>query len=207
MVSPDILGSLTGFIIQTISNSGYLGIFLLMVAESALIPIPSEVIMSFSGYLVSSGRFDASLVIAAGSIGNLVGSLIAYFVGAYLGRGFVLRYGRYVLLKRSHLELAESYFERYGGRAVFVSRLLPAIRTYISLPAGTGKMDLKRFALFTLLGSIIWNTALTFIGIKLGQEWEHIRKYSNYFDALVIIIVIIAIIAYWRKKRSASQLS
>ena len=138
MFSPDVVGSLTGFIIHTISNSGYLGIFLLMVAESALIPIPSEVIMPFSGYLVSSGRFDTILVIAAGSIGNLVGSLIAYFVGAYLGRGFVLRYGKYVLLKRSHLELAESYFERYGSRAVFVSRLLPAIRTYISLPAGTG---------------------------------------------------------------------
>ncbi len=113
MVTIEILSGLTNFIIQTISNSGYLGIFFLMVAESALIPIPSEVIMPFSGYLVSSGRFNVAEVIAASSIGNLVGSLIAYYIGVYLGRGFVLRYGRYVLLKKYHLELAESYFKKY----------------------------------------------------------------------------------------------
>ncbi|MDE1830687.1 MAG: DedA family protein [Thaumarchaeota archaeon] len=176
-----------------------------MVAESALIPIPSEVIMPFSGYLVSAGKFNVVLVIAAGSIGNLVGSLIAYYVGVYLGRGFVLRYGKYVLLKKSHLELAESYFAKYGDRATFVSRLLPAIRTYISLPAGTGKMNIKRFAAFTLAGSIVWNTALTFIGIKLGEEWGSIRKYSSYFDILVVIVVIIAIVVYWKKKRKVSD--
>ena len=201
MVAAEILGNLTNFIIQTISNSGYVGIFLLMVAESALIPIPSEVIMPFSGYLVSTGKFNAILVIAAGSIGNLVGSLIAYFVGAYLGRGFVLKYGKYVLLKKSHLELAESYFKKYGARATFISRLLPAIRTYVSLPAGTGKMDLKRFAALTLAGSIIWNAALTFIGIKLGEEWNSIRKYSSYFDILVVVIVVIAIVVYWKKRK------
>lgn len=206
MVALEILGSLTNFIIQAISNSGYVGIFLLMIAESALIPIPSEVIMPFSGYLVSSGKFNVILVIMAGSIGNLVGSLIAYFVGIYLGRGFVLRYGKYVLLKKSHLELAESYFKKYGNRSIFVSRLLPAIRTYISLPAGAAKMNLKRFAAFTLAGSIIWNTALTYIGIKLGQEWDHIRRYSSYFDAIVVVVVIIAIIAYWKKRKSSPQL-
>lgn len=176
-----------------------------MVAESALIPIPSEVIMPFSGYLVSAGKFNAAAVIAAGSIGNLVGSVIAYYVGIYLGRGFVLRYGKYVMLKKSHLELAESYFTKYGDKATFVSRLLPLIRTYISLPAGTGRMNLRRFVVFTLAGSIVWNTALTFIGIKLGEEWTNIRKYSNYFDILVIVLVVIAIIAYWKKKRSLSD--
>lgn len=205
MVTLEILLAITNFIIQTISNLGYLGIFFLMVAESALIPIPSEVIMPFSGYLVSSGRFNVGLVIAAGSIGNLVGSLIAYYIGAYLGRGFVLRYGRYVLLKKSHLELAESYFARYGDRATFLSRLLPVVRTYISLPAGTGKMNVRRFAAFTLAGSIIWNSALTFIGMKLGEEWNNIRKYSGYFDILVVIAVIVAIIVYWKKKKVSSS--
>ena len=187
MVTLEIISNLTNFIIQTISNSGYAGIFFLMVAESALIPIPSEVIMPFSGYLVSTGKFNAIAVIMVGSIGNLVGSLIAYFVGVYLGRGFVLKYGKYVLLKKSHLEVAESYFKKYGNRATFISRLLPAIRTYISLPAGVAKMNLKKFAAYTLIGSIIWNTALTYIGITLGQEWDSIRKYSSYFDVIVII--------------------
>ncbi|MGI0087532.1 MAG: DedA family protein [Nitrosotalea sp.] len=207
MVTAEILGNLTNFIIQTISNSGYIGIFFLMVAESALIPIPSEVIMPFSGYLVSTGKFNVILVIIAGSIGNLVGALIAYFVGSYLGRGFVLKYGKYVLLKKSHLELAESYFKKYGDRSTFISRLLPAIRTYVSLPAGVAKMNLKKFAVFTLIGSIIWNTALTYIGIKLGEEWNNIRKYSDYFDAIVVIVVIVAIIAYWRKRKSTQPVN
>jgi len=178
-----------------------------MVAESALIPIPSEVIMPFSGYLVSTGKFNAAAVIMAGSIGNLVGSLIAYFVGVYLGRGFVLRYGKYVLLKKSHLEIAESYFKKYGNRATFISRLLPAIRTYISLPAGVAKMNLKKFAAYTLIGSIIWNTALTYIGITLGQEWDSIRKYSSYFDVIVVIAIIVGIILYWRSRRKATESS
>lgn len=207
MVTAEILGNLSNFIIQIVSNSGYVGIFSLMVAESALIPIPSEVIMPFSGYLVSTGKFNIILVIIAGSIGNLVGALIAYFVGSYLGRGFVLRYGKYVLLKKSHLELAESYFKKYGDRSTFVSRLLPAIRTYVSLPAGAAKMNLKRFVIFTLAGSIIWNAALTYIGLKLGDEWSSIRKYSDYFDAIVIIVVIIAIIAYWKKRKTTQPVN
>lgn len=175
-----------------------------MVAESALIPIPSEVIMPFSGYLVSTGKFNAVLVILAGSVGNLVGSLIAYFIGAYLGREIVLRYGRYILLKKSHLDLAESYFRKYGSKSTFISRMLPAIRTYVSLPAGTAKMDLKKFVVLTFTGSVIWNAALTFIGVSLGEEWESIRKYSSYFDAIVIVVVIIAIVVYL-KKRSVSS--
>ncbi len=205
MVTLEILSGLTNFIIQTISNSGYLGVFLLMVAESALIPIPSEVIMPFSGYLVSTGKFSIIPVILTGSIGNLVGALIAYAVGTYLGRSFVLKYGKYVLLKKSHLELAESYFKKYGNRSTFISRLLPAIRTYISLPAGVAKMNLKMFSLYTFIGSVIWNSTLTYIGLKLGQEWDSIRKYSNYFDMLVIAAVVIAIVVYLKKRRQVSD--
>ena len=200
MVTLEIINSLTNFIIQTISNSGYGGIFLLMVAESALIPIPSEVIMPFSGYLVSTGKLNAIFVVLAGSIGNLVGSLIAFFIGSRLGRNFILKYGRYVLLKKSHLELTENYFRKYGERATFISRLLPAVRTYISLPAGVANMNLKKFSTYTLGGSIIWNTMLTYVGIKLGQEWTNIRQYSSYFDIVVIVGVIIAIIIFVKRR-------
>lgn len=176
-----------------------------MVAESALIPIPSEVIMPFSGYLVSTGRFNPFAVIIAGSLGNLAGSLIAYFIGIYLGRGFILKYGKYVLLKKSHLEIAETYFRKYGNKATLISRLLPAVRTYVSLPAGIAKMSLKKFAAYTFVGSVIWNTALTYIGVTLGAEWNGIRKYSTYFDALVIIGTIIAIILFLRSRRKEQK--
>lgn len=173
-----------------------------MIAESALIPIPSEVIMPFSGYLVSSGKFNVVYVIMAGSIGNLVGSLVAYYIGIRLGREFILRYGKYVLLRKSHLELTESYFKKYGDRSTFISRMLPAVRTYISLPAGVAKMNLKKFIIYTLIGSIIWNSALTYIGIQLGQQWKNILHYSNYFDGIVVIGVIVAIVIFLRSRRN-----
>jgi len=202
LVVLEILNNLTDFIISTISGSGYIGIFLLMIAESALIPIPSEVIMPFSGYLVSSGKFNVVYVIIAGSIGNLVGSLVAYYIGFRLGREFILRYGKYVLLRKSHLELTESYFKKYGNRSTFISRMLPAVRTYISLPAGVAKMNIRSFIIYTLIGSIIWNSALTYIGIQLGQEWKNILHYSDYFDVIVIIGAIVAIAIFLRSRRN-----
>ena len=173
-----------------------------MIAESALIPIPSEVIMPFSGYLVSSGKLNVVYVIIAGSIGNLIGSLVAYYIGLRLGREFILKYGKYVLLRKSHLETTESYFKKYGDRSTFISRMLPAVRTYISLPAGVAKMNLKKFIIYTLIGSIIWNSILTYIGIQLGQEWKNILHYSDYFDAIVVIGVIIAIAVFLRSRRN-----
>ena len=173
-----------------------------MIAESALIPIPSEVIMPFSGYLVSSGKLNVAYVIIAGSIGNLVGSLVAYHIGLRLGREFILKYGKYVLLRKSHLEITESYFKKYGDRSTFISRMLPAVRTYISLPAGIAKMNLKKFAAYTLIGSIIWNSALTYIGIQLGQEWKNILHYSDYFDGIVIVGVIVVIVIFLKKRKN-----
>jgi len=200
MVALDIISNLANFVIQTISNAGYLGIFFLMVAESALIPIPSEIIMPFSGYLASTGKLNPVLIILAGSVGNLVGSLIAYFVGVKLGREFIVKYGKYVLLKKSHLNWTESYFKKYGDRSTFVSRLLPAIRTYISLPAGVAKMNLKKFSIYTFAGSIIWSTMLTYVGIALGDQWTSIRHYSDYIDGAVIVGVVIIIIIIAKKR-------
>jgi membrane protein DedA with SNARE-associated domain len=200
MVALDIISTLANFIIQTISNTGYLGIFVLMTLESALVLIPSEIIMPFSGYLVSTGKLDLIGVIIAGGAGNLAGSLIAYFIGIKLGRAFILKYGKYILLKKSHLEWAESFFEKHGNKTTFVTRLLPGIRTYISLPAGMAKMDLKKFCLYTFVGSIIWSAMLTYVGVALGEEWNKIRQYSDYVDALVIIGIIIVVIIIIKKK-------
>ena len=207
MVSLDIINNLANFVIQTISNTGYLGIFALMIAESALIPIPSEIIMPFSGYLVSTGKFNPILVIIAGSIGNLVGSLIAYIIGIKLGREIILKYGKYILIKKSHLDWTESFFKKYGNKSTFVSRLLPAIRTYISLPAGVAKMNLKKFVLYTFAGSIIWSTMLTYVGVALGEEWTKIRHYSDYIDGLVIIVIIIIVIIIIKKRIGKTETS
>jgi membrane protein DedA with SNARE-associated domain len=200
MVVSDIVSNLANFIIQIISNSGYLGIFFLMIAESALIPIPSEIIMPFSGYLVSTGKLNPIFVIIAGSIGNLVGSLVAYFIGVKLGREFILKYGKYVLLKKSHLDWTESFFKKYGNSSTFVSRMLPVIRTYISLPAGIAKMNLRKFSLYTFVGSIIWSAMLTLVGIVLGEEWTKIRNYSEYIDGLVIVGILIVVIIVIKRR-------
>ena len=200
MVALDIISALANFVIQIISNTGYLGIFVLMILESALIPIPSEIIMPFSGYLVSTGKFNLIGVVIAGGAGNLVGSLIAYFIGIKLGRAIILKYGKYILLKKSHLDWAESFFEKHGNKTAFVTRLLPGIRTYISLPAGIAKMNLKKFSLYTFVGSIIWSAMLAYVGIALGEEWPKIRQYSHYIDIAVIIGIIIVIIIIVKKR-------
>ena len=204
-MSLEIVTSLINFITSTISGSGYVAIFLLMIAESALIPIPSEIIMPFSGFLVSTGEFNAVYVVIAGSVGNLVGSLIAYFVGSRLGREFILRYGKYVLLRKSHLELTETYFKKYGDGSTFIGRMLPAVRTYISLPAGLAKMNLKKFVIYTLIGSIIWNSGLTYVGMVLAERWHSILQYSDYLDVAVIIGVIVVIALFVRSRRKHAE--
>jgi membrane protein DedA with SNARE-associated domain len=203
----DIVGNVANFVIQTISNTGYLGIFALMIAESALIPIPSEIIMPFSGYLVSTGKFNPVLVIIAGALGNLVGSLVAYLIGIKIGREIILKYGRYIMIQKSHLDWTESFFKKYGDRSTFVSRLLPAIRTYISLPAGVAKMNLKKFALYSFAGSIIWSAMLTYVGVALGEEWTKIRHYSSIIDGLVVAAVIIIAVIIIKKKLGKTETS
>src|ERR1700704_5563781 len=151
-----IIAILSAFIVATISTLGYAGIVLLMAIESACIPLPSEIIMPFSGYLVYTGRFNIWLVSVAGAFGCVVGSLVAYWVGMYGGRPFIERYGRYVLISRHDLDLADRCFARYGELIVFTSRLLPVIRTFIAFPAGVAKMNLPRFVVYTFLGSLPW---------------------------------------------------
>jgi membrane protein DedA with SNARE-associated domain len=197
-----ILSGLSAFIIATISTLGYGGVVLMMAIESACIPLPSEVIMPFSGFLVASGRFNLQIVAIMGAIGCLLGSYVAYYVGAHGGRRFIERYGRYLLIAPHELEAADRFFERWGSLAVFLSRMLPVIRTFIAFPAGVSRMKLLPFTIYTLLGSYIWCLVLAYAGMKLGQHWDELAPYFHRFDAVIAIVLVlgIAVLVYNRVK-------
>src|SRR5215813_11515590 len=194
-----IITILSGFIIATISRMGYLGIVLLMGIESACIPLPSEIIMPFSGYLVSRGELNLWGVGVAGAVGCVLGSLVAYWVGMYGGRPLIERYGKYILISRHDLDLADRLFSRYGELIIFTSRLLPAIRTFISFPAGVARMNLPRFIIYTFAGSLPWCLALAYVGKKLGEQWnkdETLKTLFHRFDFVIGIIGVLAV-AWW----------
>jgi len=205
----EVLKPVIELVISFISTAGYPGIFVLMILESALIPIPSEIIMPFSGFLVTSGKFQPIFVILAGSFGNLVGSILTYYLGIRFGREFIIKYGKYIFLKQAHLEFTERLFEKYGNRISFVGRLLPGIRTYISLPAGIGRAKIPAFILYSLAGSIIWNTMLTYAGMQLGSNWQNIDKYSIYLDiaAIAAVVFFIVWLIYKSKKEKSLKAS
>jgi membrane protein DedA with SNARE-associated domain len=202
---------LASLIIAIISGGGYLGIVLLMAIESACIPLPSEIIMPFSGYLVSTGRFDLALVATAGALGCNLGSAVAYAVGAVGGRRLVESWGRYVLMTRHDLDLVDRFFARYGSVTVFVCRLLPVIRTFIALPAGIARMPLLRFHLYTFLGSWPWCYALAYVGFRLGEQWDRdprLKQMFHEFHAVIVALFLLALVWYvWRhwKNRLPAQ--
>jgi membrane protein DedA with SNARE-associated domain len=194
-----IIALLVGLIIGTISRLGYGGIVLLMAIESACIPLPSEVIMPFSGYLVSTGVMNLWLVALAGAVGCMLGSLVAYFAGAWGGRPLVEKYGKYILISYHDLDLADRWFERYGDITIFIGRLLPVIRTFIAFPAGVAGMNLWRFNLYTFIGSFLWSIGLAWIGMKLGEHWNSLGVYFHRFNAGIGAVLFLAIAWYiWR---------
>src|SRR5207237_3046703 len=205
----EILAVLSHFIIAVISGGGYAGIVVLMGIESACIPLPSEIIMPFSGYLVSLGRFKLAWVALAGALGCNVGSIVAYYVGALGGRPLVEKYGRYVLVTRHDLELADRWFLRYGDWAVFFARLLPVVRTFIALPAGISRMNFVRFNLYTFLGSLPWCWALAYAGLKLGSRWTVLREYFHRFDTLIGLVILLGGIWFvrnrWKNRLQAAK--
>jgi len=192
----DMLILISSFVTGLIIQFGYLGIFITMALESAAMPVPSEIIMPFAGYVVFQGKLDLLLVLAAGTLGNLVGSVILYYVGLLGGRPLLIKYGKYVLISEKEIKRAEAWFKKYGTKAVFFSRMLPVVRTFSSLPAGTARMDFKKFCLYTVAGSVPWNLALLYIGVLLGKNWQEIEGVLRILD-IVIIIGIIAVIAYF----------
>lgn len=185
-----IIAYLTGIIISVISSTGYIGIFLLMTAESALIPIPSEVTMTFAGYLASIGKFNLFTVIFVGAFANLVGSWLAYWLGYWGERTIVLnvikKYGKYILISEHEFEKSEKWYRKYGEAITFFSRILPVVRTFISLPAGIAKMNFWRFTLFTFVGSLIWSALLAYIGFALGKNWNSLHPYYQKFEFVIV---------------------
>jgi membrane protein DedA with SNARE-associated domain len=202
-----ILAVLASFIIAVISASGYAGIALLMAIESACIPLPSEIIMPFSGYLVHTGQLKLFWVATAGAIGCNLGSVVAYWIGAIGGRPFIMKYGRFVLLNHHDLDRAEHFFSRYGGITVFIGRLLPVVRTFIALPAGIARMPQLRFHVYTFVGSWPWCYVLAYVGMKLGQAWESDPRFKaafHRFHLAVEIVLVIGIVwflwTHWKNR-------
>jgi membrane protein DedA with SNARE-associated domain len=191
--------------INIISSLGYWGVFLAMTLESACIPLPSEAIMPFAGFVVSEGKMTLWGITIVGALGNLAGSLIAYYVGLKGGRPLLERYGKYILITHKELDRADKWFAKYGHEAVFIGRFLPGIRTFISLPAGIAEMDVKKFSIYTLAGSLPWAFALGYVGVMLGPHWDSLKNYFHIMDAIIVIAVvmgIIYIIYRYRKKSS-----
>ena len=177
----------------TVSAIGYPGIFLLMAMDASMTPIPSELVMPFSGYLASTGRFSLLWVILVGALGNMAGAMLSYAIGYYGGRPFVLKYGKYFFLKETEIHRAEKFFERWGAYAIIISRNLPFFRMFISFPAGIAKMHFIRFSFDSFVGSIPWCTAFALLGYTLGSNWTQIRKYGVYLDVLTAILLLFII--------------
>jgi membrane protein DedA with SNARE-associated domain len=200
-----ILQPLIDWVTTTIGDHGLFAVFGLMLLESMGILIPSEAISPFAGYLVSQGRMNFFAAVAAGVLGNLVGSWIAYFVGLWGGRELWFNYGRYVGVRAHHLKVAERWFDRYGEFAVFVSRCLPVVRTFISFPAGTARMNLAKFTFYTFVGCIPWVFALTYLGYYLGENWGEVGHFLHYLDyavALGVFAGALYLFLRWRSSRS-----
>lgn len=194
-----IISVLAGFIIATISALGYSGVALMMAIESACIPLPSEIIMPFSGYLVSRGEFSLLGVSLAGALGCVIGSVTAYWVGIWGGRPFIQKFGKYFLITEHDLNIADNFFNKYGQSAVFFSRLLPVVRTFISLPAGIARMDFKKFVAYSFLGSLPWCWFLAYVGKELGDNWNTLGVYFHKFDVVIGIVIVIGIIWFIRR--------
>ena len=186
-----------------IDSWGYFAVAILMAMENACIPVPSELILGFAGYLVSAERMTFTGAMIAGMIGGMAGSIFAYVVGATGGRKFVDKYGKYFFIKKSHVDLAQKWFDKYGIRAVFFSRMLPVVRTFISLPAGFARVNFKQFLFYTFAGSLPWTALILYAGELLGDNWEYLLEIGHKFSA-AFVVVSVAIIAwlYFRRKKS-----
>lgn len=204
-----ILAILFIFIKSVIGATGYTGLALLMAIESACIPLPSELIMPFAGYLVFEGAMKLIWVATAGAIGCNLGSLVAYEIGYSGGRRLVEKYGIYIFLSRRELDWADRFFARWGEAAVFVARLLPIIRTFIALPAGIARMPRVKFHVYTFLGSWPWCFGLAYVGMKLGENWRTIGKYFHQFDAVIGAALVAGVVwfvwTHWQHRMRATE--
>ena len=203
-----ISSTIFNFAVSVVHNSGYAGVFGLMVAESATLPIPSEVVLPLAGYLVFQGQFNFALVVIVASIGSLVGTLIDYYIGCYLGRPAILRYGRYIRLNENHLKTTESWFAKHGEITVLLARFVPLIRTLVAFPAGIAKMKMWKFISFSIIGIVIWDALLTYLGYFFGQNYKTIvDDLSGAFTPIELAAVVVAIVVLivWARRRAPKQ--
>lgn len=185
--------------VMIIGTTGYPGIFLLMVLESMVFPVPSEAVMPFAGFLIVDGQFTFTGVIVASTLGSIVGSLLSYAIGYYGGKPFIHRFGKYLLLNNHHLEISQRFFDKHGQITILISRFIPVVRHLISIPAGFGKMNLITFSVYTIIGAGLWNAFLTYVGFKLKSNWAEVMKYSHIIDLVVVGILGVAALYYLYK--------
>lgn len=200
-----LLEALAHWIQVVEATLGYPGVALLMGIESACIPLPSEVIMPFAGSLVATGQFNLWAVALAGSIGCVLGSIPAYYLGALGGRPLIEKYGKYVLLSKHDLDLADALFAKRGDIMIFIARLLPVIRTFIAFPAGVVRMNMGKFILYTFVGSFPWCLGLAWVGQKMGENWDTLKPYFHRFDALIGVILVAGAVWWVRRHIKGSR--
>ena len=191
-----VINGVTSFILQVIESAGYPGILFLMALEGSFIPLPSEIILPFSGFLASEGRFSLWMIALVGAVGNIVGTLFSYTIARYLGLPFLYKYGKYVLVTREDIDRAHALFIRFGTLFIFISRLLPGIRGFIPIPAGIAKMNLIPFVTYVFLGSLFYSFALAYVGFLLGEHWNVVGPYLQRISGALLIVAAGAI-AWW----------
>lgn len=195
----ELISNVSAWALEIINTTGYVGIFILSALESAAIPIPSEVVIPFSGFLVAGGKLSFWGIVIVSTLANLFGSIILFLIGRSGGRWILERYGKYVLIHKKDLDTADRWFLKYGIATVFFGRILPLVRTFISLPAGVAKMNFARFSLFTFLGALPWNFTLALIGLKAKENWDLLHSYFEQADIFVGIAAVILIGWYIRE--------
>lgn len=197
-----IIAQLGQFVVNLISSFGYFGVFIAMAIESAAIPLPSEIILPFTGYMVFHGDFQLWPATVAATLGNLFGGMVAYYVGVLGGRPFVQKYGRYFFINQKELAMTERLFAKHGEITVFIGRLLPVVRTFISLPAGIARMNPWKMALYTVLGALPWCLFLIVVGQKMGENWNSLKPLFHRFDLLIGVVIVSGILfLIWKQRR------
>jgi membrane protein DedA with SNARE-associated domain len=194
-----IIAAVATWIMGVISSMGYGGVVLLMAIESACIPLPSEIIMPFAGFLVSKGEMTLFGIAMAGAIGCVVGSIPAYYLGMFGGRPLVEKYGKYVLISHKDLDMADDWFARHGEIIIFIARLLPGVRTFIAFPAGVARMNMTKFIVYTFVGSFIWCWALGYVGMRAGEHWEDLKVYFHEFHYVIVALGLAFVVWYLRR--------
>jgi membrane protein DedA with SNARE-associated domain len=194
-----MFSQLVEIFVRVIETTGYPGVAFLMALESMVAPVPSEAVMPFAGFLMFVGKMSFWPIVLWSTLGSIIGSLISYAIGFYLGRPFVIKFGKYFFLNEHHLAWTENFFQKFGNKTIFVSRFIPVVRHLISIPAGTSKMNIWQFSIYTVLGAALWNAFLTYIGFYLGSNWAALSRYTEKFDVIIVILLVVGVIYFFWK--------